>query len=76
MAKILFWSLLFFLTDLVLAVVTCLLAYLTQMLTTERGGGTIPPASKRLRLVAIAASMLSISAFTAGAVLTATGVAG
>ncbi len=56
--------------------VTCLLAYLTQMITTERGGGTIPPASKRLRLVAIAASMLSISAFTAGAVLTATGVAG
>ncbi len=43
MAKILFWSLLFFLTDLVLAVVTCLLAYLTQMLTTERCGGTIPP---------------------------------
>ena len=76
MAKILFWPLLFFLTGLILAVVTCLLAYLTQMITTERGGGTIPPASKRLRLVAIAASMLSISAFTAGAVLTATGVAG
>jgi heme/copper-type cytochrome/quinol oxidase subunit 3 len=76
MAKILFWPLLFFLTGLILAVVTCLLAYLTQMITTERGGGSIPPASKRLRLVAIMTSVLSITSFTAGAVLTATGVAG
>ena len=76
MAKILFWPLLFFLTGLILAVITCLLAYLTQMITTERGGGAIPPLSKRIRLFAITASGLSIAAFTGGAVLTAVGIAG
>jgi uncharacterized membrane protein len=48
MAHILFWPLMFFLLGLVLAVVTTLLAYLTQMLTTEHGGGVIPPVSKTL----------------------------
>ena len=76
MAHILFWPLLCFLIGLVMAVITTLLAYLTQMITTERGKGTIPPESKRLRLVAILASGLSVSAFAAGAVLTATGIAG
>jgi hypothetical protein len=76
MAKILFWPLLFFLAGLILAVVTTLLAYVTQMITTERGGGTIPLAAMRLRVFAIIASGLSVAAFTAGAVLTAVGIAG
>lgn len=76
MAKILFWPLLFFLAGLILAVVTTLLAYVTQMITTERGGGVIPPAAMRLRVFAIIASGLSVAAFTAGAVLTAVGIAG
>lgn len=76
MAHILFWPLLFFLTGLILAVITCLLAYITQMITTERGGGAIPPLSKKVRFFAIMTSVLSITAFTAGAVLTATGIAG
>jgi hypothetical protein len=76
MAHILFWPLLFFLAGLILAVITCLLAYITQMITTEHGAGAIPPLSKKVRLFAIMASVLSIAAFSAGAVLTATGVAG
>lgn len=76
MAHILFWPLLFFLSGLILAVITCLLAYITQMITTEHGGGAIPPLSKKVRLFAIMASVLSITAFTAGAVTTAVGIAG
>ena len=76
MAHILFWPLLSFLMGLVMAVITTLLAYLTQMITTERGGGKIPPESKRLRLFAIFASFLSVTGFAAGAVLTAVGIAG
>lgn len=76
MAKILFWPLLFFLAGLIMAVVTTLLAYVTQMITTERGGGVIPPQAMRLRVIAIIASGLSVAAFTAGAVLTAVGIAG
>jgi hypothetical protein len=76
MAHILFWPLLCFLMGLVMAVITTLLAYLTQMITTERGGGKIPPESKRLRLVAIVTSFISVTGFAAGAVLTAVGIAG
>lgn len=76
MAHTLFWPLLFFLAGLILAVITCLLAYITQMITTEHGGGAIPPLSKKVRLFAIMTSLFSITAFTAGAVLTATGIAG
>ena len=76
MAHILFWPLICFLTGLVMAVVTTLLAYLTQMITTEHGGGRIPPQSKRLRLFAIIASGLSVTGFAAGAVLTPVGIAG
>lgn len=76
MAKILFWPLLFFLTGLILAVITTLLGYVTQMITTERGGGTIPPAAMRLRVIAIAASIFSVVAFAAGAIATAVGIAG
>ncbi|MES2473892.1 MAG: hypothetical protein V4601_13755 [Pseudomonadota bacterium] len=76
MAHILFWPLLFFLTGLIMAVLTCLLAYITQMITTEHGGGAIPPLSKKIRLSAITTSVLSIMAFTAGAISTAVGIAG
>ena len=76
MAHILFWPLLCFLMGLVMAVVTTLLAYLTQMITTEHGGGRIPPRSKKLRLIAIITSFLSVTGFAAGAVLTAVGIAG
>jgi hypothetical protein len=76
MAHILFWPLLFFLAGLVLAVTTTLLAYVTQMITVEHGSGFIPPRSKRLRLVAILSAWLSLMAFAAGAVTTATGIAG
>lgn len=76
MAHILFWPLMFFLAGLVLAVVTTLLAYLTQMLTTEHGGGSIPPVSKKLRRFAIVSAILSLMAFAAGAVSTAVGIAG
>jgi hypothetical protein len=76
MAHILFWPLLCFLMGLVMAVITTVLAYLTQMITTERGNGMIPPESKRLRLVAIMVSGLSVIGFAAGAVLTAVGIAG
>jgi len=76
MAHILFWPLMFFLSGLVLAVITTLLAYLTQMLTTEHGGGVIPPVSKKLRRFAIVSAILSVMAFAAGAVSTAIGIAG
>ena len=76
MARVLFWPLLFFLTGLIMAVLTCLLAYITQMITTEHGRGVIPPLSKKIRLFAIATSVLSIMAFTAGAISTAVGIAG
>jgi hypothetical protein len=76
MAHILFWPLLLFLAGLVLAVATNLLAYFTQMITTETGLNVIPPEAKRLRKAAIAASILSLAAFTAASVLTALGIAG
>jgi hypothetical protein len=76
MAHILFWPLMFFLAGLILAVTTTLLAYVTQMITTEHGSGLIPLRSKRLRLVAIMTAWLSLMAFAAGAVTTATGIAG
>ena len=76
MAHVLFWPLLCFVTGLILAVTATLLAYVTQMITTEHGAGFIPPRSKRLRLVAISAAWLSLMAFAAGAVTTATGIAG
>ena len=76
MAHILFWPLLCFLIGLVMAVLTTMLAYLTQMITTEHGGGSIPPRSKKLRLIAIISSFLSVTGFAAGAVLTAVGIAG
>ena len=76
MAQILFWPLLLFLAGLVLAVATTLLAYVTQMITTDSGMALIPPKAKRLRKAAIAASILSLVAFTAAAVLTAVGIAG
>ncbi len=76
MAHILFWPLLLFLTGLVLAVATTLLAYVTQMITTETGAAVVPLAAKRLRRVAIATSILSLVAFTAASVLTALGIAG
>jgi hypothetical protein len=76
MAHILFWPLLLFLTGLVLAVTTTLLAYVTQMITTETGAATIPAAARRVRVGAIACSVLSLVAFTAAAILTALGIAG
>jgi len=76
MAHILFWPLLLFLTGLVLAVATTLLAYVTQMITAESGVAVIPPAAKRLRKAAIACSILSLVAFTTAAILTALGIAG
>ena len=76
MAHILFWPLLLFLTGLVLAVTTTLLAYVTQMITTETGIAIIPPAAKRLRKAAIACAILSLVAFTTAAILTALGIAG
>jgi len=76
MAKILFWPLLFFLTGVITAVTTTILAYITQMLTTEHGGGTIPPISKRVRVFAILSALLSLAAFTGGAITTAVGIAG
>jgi len=51
MAHILFWPLLLFLTGLVLAVATTLLAYVTQMITAESGVAVIlPPSSRRWAL--------------------------
>ena len=76
MAHVLFWPLLCFLTGVILAVTTTLLAYITQMLTTEHGRGAIPLVSKRLRIFAILSALLSLVAFTAGAVTTAVGIAG
>ena len=76
MAHILFWPLLFFLIGVIMAVTTTLLAYITQMLTTEHGRGTIPAISKRVRIFAILSAVLSLMSFTAGAVTTAVGIAG
>lgn len=76
MARILFWPLLLFLTGLVMAVATTLLAYVTQMITTESGFAKIPPKAKKLRMAAITASILSLVAFTTAAILTAVGIAG
>jgi hypothetical protein len=76
MAKVLFWPLLFFLIGVIMAVTTTLLAYITQMLTTEHGRGAIPVISKRVRIFAILSALLSLMSFTAGAVMTAVGIAG
>jgi hypothetical protein len=76
MAHILFWPLMLFLVGLIMAVTATILGYITQMLTTEHGGGTIPPVSKKVRRFAIASAVLSLIGFTAGAVTTAVGIAG
>ena len=67
---------LFFLIGLIMAVIATLLAYITQMLTTEHGGGVIPPVSKRVRRFAILSAFLSLAGFATGAVATAVGIAG
>jgi hypothetical protein len=76
MAHILFWPLMLFLLGLVFAVTATLLAYITQMLTTEHGAGVIPPISKKVRRFAILFAVLSLAGFAAGAVTTAVGIAG
>lgn len=76
MAHILFWPLIFFLSGLIMALVAIILAYITQMLTTEHGAGTIPAISKKVRRFAILAAVLSVLSFAAGAVSTALGIAG
>ena len=76
MAHILFWPLIVFLAGRVLAVTTTLLAYVTQMITADSGIARIPPRAKKLRKAAIVASILSLVAFTAAAILTAVGIAG
>ena len=76
MAHILFWPLMLFLLGLIFAVVAIILAYITQMLTTEHGGGTIPPISKKVRVFAILSAVLSVAGFSTGAVTTALGIAG
>ena len=76
MAHILFWPLMFFLLGLIFAVTATILAYITQMLTTEHGGGVIPPVSKKVRVFAILFAVLSLAGFATGAVTTAVGIAG
>lgn len=76
MAHILFWPLMFFLLGVIFAVTAIILAYITQMLTTEHGGGAIPPISKKVRVFAILSAMLSVTGFSTGAVTTALGIAG
>ena len=65
-----------FLAGLIMAVTATILAYITQMLTTEHGSGTIPPVSKKVRIFAILSAVLSLAGFSTGAVTTALGIAG
>ncbi len=76
MAHILFWPLIFFLTGLVMALVATILAYITQMITTEHGRGTIPAISKKVRRFAILTAVLSVVCFATGSIATALGIAG
>ena len=76
MAHILFWPLIFFLSGLIMALVATILAYITQMITTEHGGGTIPAISKKVRRFAILAAVLSVVCFATGSIATALGIAG
>lgn len=46
------------------------------MITTETGAATIPLTAWRVRIAAIMCSVLSLVAFTVGAVMTALGIAG